>query len=249
MLLLHGLFGDGANLGKLATALSCDYCVHSLDLRNHGKSPHHVEMTYLQMMHDVVHYMDQHGIDKSIVIGHSMGGKVAMTLALNYPERVRALIIADIAPVKYTPHHERILEGLRALNIGRIKDRKTADTQLSVYIPDVSVRQFILKSLVKDGSALKWRMNVPAIINNYDAILDAPSGKGPYTGPTLFIAGGNSDYIKPKYRKAVLDLFPEAKTKIIEGAAHWLHAEKPETFHRVCNRFLRECCDASADYH
>lgn len=249
ILLLHGLFGDGANLGQLAKSLTEQFTVHSLDLRNHGRSPHTRHMNYSLMASDVVAYMDEHQITSAALIGHSMGGKVAMSVALSFPSRVTALIVADIAPVAYPPHHVKIFEGLRQLDTKALPNRKAADESMSAYIADASTRQFILKSLIKSETGFKWRINVDAIIENYTAILDVPAGQGPFDGATLFVNGGDSDYVQAKHRSQIVKLFPQAQSKTIMGASHWLHAEKPDTFNGICMRFLEEVDHAIAGDH
>lgn len=241
VILLHGLFGDGANLNSLARSLTPRYQVHSIDLRNHGRSPHVAEMDYQTMMEDVADYCERNEIAECAVIGHSMGGKVAMSLALSQPDLVNALIVADIAPVKYPPHHDQIFKGLTSLDLRTIKNRSQADDALKPFIEDSAVRQFILKSLVQNSKReFEWRINVEAIVREYEEILSEPYGSTPYSKATLFVLGASSDYMKPEYKNQTLALFPNAKSKIISGASHWLHAEKPETFNKICLKFLDE---------
>lgn len=254
VILLHGLFGDGANLNKLAQCLSEHFAVHNLDLRNHGRSPHHDMLDYPSMMGDVLQYMEQRGIASCALFGHSMGGKVAMSCALNAPERVRALVVGDIAPVRYVPHHKAIFAGLQALDLTEVKDRRGADAFLKSYIPETGVRQFILKSLVNDREygGLRWRLNVAAIIANYESILAEPfrqDTQASYAGPTLFLRGAESNYILPEHRDQTIEYFPKAELKTIAGASHWLHAEKPDTFNRLCQRFLQESVHAATGGH
>ena len=167
-----------------------------------------------------------------------MGGKVAMEVALMAPGRVTRLIVADIAPVAYEPHHDNIEKALRTLDPSRVCSRREADTVLAESIEERGVRQFLLTNLVPADGGFRWRMNVPGILACYDQIMAGPHTSGVYEGPTLFIRGGNSDYIQAEHRDAVTGYFPNVDLKVIPEAGHWLHAEKPELFARICQRFL-----------
>lgn len=239
LVILHGLFGSSDNLGRIATELASEYQVHSLDLRNHGQSFHAEEMTYDLMVGDVIRYMDKAKLDRVNMLGHSMGGKVAMSLALNHPQRINKLIVADIAPVTYTAHHNDIFKGLLAVDFDQDKTRSAVDKRLARYIDTLGVRQFLLKNLQPNvEGGFKWKMNLPAIYNNYSKILKGLTHNEPFMGPVLFIGGGLSDYIIPAYREQTLRLFPKTKMKIIPDTTHWLHAEKPRIFIGICQRFL-----------
>lgn len=239
LIVLHGLFGSLENLGGVTQRLTDGWQVHALDLRNHGRSPHADDMGYPAMADDVIHYMDRQGLDRAAVLGHSMGGKTAMEIALDHPDRVERLIVADIAPVDYPPHHDDIIDGLTGLDLGRLKSRGEADKALSAKVPVAAVRQFLLKNLVRaDDGGYRWRLNLDAIERHYDQIAAAPTAQGPFEGPTLFIKGGDSDYITDEHRSAVSRLFPRAQLRIIQGTGHWLHAEKADLFATLCRRFL-----------
>lgn len=248
LILLHGLFGSQDNLGVIARGLEDNWQVHGLDLRNHGKSPHVDTMTYPEMARDVLDYMDARGLDKAWVLGHSMGGKVAMQMALDAPERIAGIIVADIAPVTYKPRHDHVLEGLKAVDTDALKSRQDADKALAAHLDEAGVRQFLLKNLVPvpteeqdaSGARYRWRLNLPVIDRSYAALSAAPEGEGPYEGPVLFIKGADSAYIQTKHRDTIAGLFPNADLRIIEGTGHWLHAEKPDTFVALCRRFLTE---------
>lgn len=238
LILLHGLFGAGDTLGGIRRRMMPDYQVHSLDLRNHGDSPHTETMSYPEMAADVLAYMDRAGLGAASLLGHSMGGKVAMEIALMAPERVTRLIVADIAPVAYAPHHDNIEQALRTLEPSRVSSRREADSVLAEFIEERGVRQFLLTNLVPADGGFRWRMNVAGILACYEQIMAGPHASGVYVGPTLFIRGGESDYIQAKHRDAVMGYFPHAELKVIPEAGHWLHAEKPELFARICQRFL-----------
>ena len=242
VVILHGLFAASDNLQTLGKALSEVYRVHLLDLRNHGQSPHAPELNYAVMAADVIEYLSDQDIEQAVFIGHSMGGKTAMQVALNYPQCVTALIVADIAPVRYDPGHEHILEGLQALEHTPVTSRTMADEMLSQWIDEWGVRQFLIKNLRRtdDGSSnLVWRFNYDAIKDNYPQILSAPQGDR-FDGQVLFIAGAKSEYILPSHKEQTLRLFPQAQLKSIPDTSHWLHAEKPEVFNAMCARFLKQ---------
>jgi esterase len=241
VIILHGLFGSSDNLARVAIELEKSYQVVRVDLRNHGNSFHDDEMNYALMVEDVKRSMDDLEIDRAHFLGHSMGGKVAMTFALSYPDKVLKLIIADIAPVQYLPHHQAILKGLTSLPLELVTNRKEADAYLKTYIEEEGIRQFLLKSLdfsKKDIPA--WKFNLSAILKNYENILSGNYPEKQFKHDTLFIAGGKSDYIRPEYKQKTMQLFPKAQLKIIPDTSHWLHAEKPRIFISICQRFLEE---------
>lgn len=238
LVLIHGLFGSYENLGVIARSLQDKFQIINLDLRNHGRSPHSDEMSYPLMAADVLETLDAQGLNQVSVLGHSMGGKVAMQLALMAPERVKKLILADISPVVNEPRHAGILQAMQQINLATLQDRREADQQLSATVTELGVRQFLLKNLVKEGNTFSWRLNLPALVANYPQILAAPQANGPYLGPVLFIKGGDSDYLLPSHQSTIQQLFPHAKAKVIQGTGHWLHAEKPAAFSKIVADFL-----------
>ena len=241
IIILHGLFGSADNLARVSTELEKNFQVIRVDLRNHGNSFHHTNMSYPIMVADIKRVMAHYNIERAHFIGHSMGGKVAMEFALSYPEQVIKLIVADIAPVKYPPHHQKILEGLTSIPLSLISNRKQADEYLANYIYEPGVRQFLLKSLnISPNQKTSWKFNLSAILKNYESILNGDDTSRVFEGKTLFVAGGNSDYIKPEYKTKTMKLFPKALLKIIPETSHWLHAEKPKVFISICQRFLEE---------
>lgn len=248
LILLHGLFGSLENLGGVARRLEDNWQIHALDQRNHGSSPHTATMDYPAMAADVVAYLDAKGIDKACILGHSMGGKVAMQVALSHPERVQAVIVADIAPVSYHPRHDAVLDGMKNLDLRGVKSRKEADARLAEFVEIAGVRQFLLKNLERipadaqtdDDLIFRWRLNLPVIDACYQNLADAPDGKGPYEGPVLFIKGADSAYIQEKHQDTIRRLFPKAELKVIEGTGHWLHAEKADAFAALCRDFLAQ---------
>lgn len=248
LILLHGLFGSLENLGGISRRLQDQWQIHALDQRNHGSSPHTDTMDYPSMADDVLAYMDARGLDKAAILGHSMGGKTAMQLALQAPERVDRIVVADIAPVNYHPRHDAVLEGLTSIDTGSIRSRQDADRLLAEYVEEPGVRQFLLKNLVRvtddernDYPGLyRWRLNLPVIRQCYLKLAEAPEGDHPFEGPVLFIKGADSAFIQEKHRDEIRRRFPNADLRIIAGTGHWLHAEKPDSFAALCRRFLED---------
>jgi esterase len=238
IVLIHGLFGSYENLGVIARALAGQWQVVNLDMRNHGRSDWHDSMSYALMAEDVKDTLDNLGLEQVILLGHSMGGKIAMEFALRYPERVDKLILADISPVQNRPRHLEILSALDSIDLNNLQSRQQADQQLALSINETGVRQFLLKSLYKEDDHFRWRFNIKALIANYLQLLEAPPSKGPYTGPTLFIKGAESDYLLPEHQSLIQQLFPHSKAKVIMGTGHWLHAEKPVAFAKIVTDFL-----------
>ncbi len=238
IILIHGLFGRLENLNMVAKALSESYHVTSVDVRNHGDSFHDNVMDYPSMAQDVVELMQHLAINSAIVLGHSMGGKIAMELALTMPERVEKLIVADIAPVEYPPHHREIIAGLKSIDLTAVSKRKDADNQLSKYVDNIGVRQFLLGNLSNENGQYSFKCNIDNIAKNYPNIMKTYQGSNTYSGPTLFIKGANSDYILPEHRTEIVRLFPQSRARVIQGAGHWLHAEKTAAFNRSVISFL-----------
>jgi esterase len=244
IVLIHGLFGSLENLNMVAKSLSQHYCVTSIDVRNHGNSFHQAGMSYEDLAQDVITLLDKLSIESCHILGHSMGGKIAMQIALTFPERVKKLIIADIAPVKYPAHHLTIIKGLQAIDVDKIKKRKDADDQLSHYVENVGVRQFLLRNLaINEQGEFTFKCNLDNIEQGYHQIMQGleineRNNNATFTGDTLFIKGGNSDYILPEYQKTIISLFPNAKAKVIQGTGHWLHAEKTVAFNKIVADFI-----------
>lgn len=240
VILLHGLFGMSDNLTMLARALDADYRVHRLDLRNHGRSGRSDTMTQAQMAADVAHYVEQNQLTDYVAVGHSLGGKVAMQMALQHLPGLLGIVVADIAPVSYQPRHDSILEGLNTLDLKAIDSRRDAEEYLAKYVHEPGVASFLLKNLYRNEvREFDWRMNLKAITRCYPSILVAPEGE-PSQLPTLFIKGACSDYITAQHESVITQLFPNFRFKIISGTGHWLHAEKPTSFNRLVQQFLED---------
>ena len=242
IVLIHGLFGSLENLNMVAKQLSQDYCVTSVDVRNHGNSFHVNTMDYTELSKDIINLLDYLAINKCVLLGHSMGGKIAIQVALEQPQRITKLLVADIAPVSYPAHHLRIIEGLQAIDLSKVFKRKDADIQLTPFVDNIGVRQFLLRNLVLDSQGkFTFKCNIGNIALCYPQIMMAnqiPTNKVAYPGQTLFIKGGNSDYILPEYKEAITALLPNSKAKIIQGAGHWLHAEKTIAFNKIVIDFI-----------
>ncbi|MBT0056792.1 alpha/beta fold hydrolase [Vibrio alginolyticus] len=238
VVLIHGLFGSLSNLGLLARDLIKDHTVISIDLRSHGLSFHSEVHNYTDMAKDVAQLLQHLNVEPSIVIGHSMGGKVAMALVDIAPNVVKKLVVLDMAPVAYTTNrHDNVFNGLHAVINEKPANRQQAMDILAQHIELDGVRQFLSKSLYKNGDKMDWRFNVPSLFDNYDQIIGWQEIT-PTDIPTLFIKGGDSDYLMPEHQPAVKRQFNHAKAHIIAGTGHWLHAEKPTEVMRVIRKYI-----------
>ncbi len=228
LVLLHGLFGAAKNLGVLARGLAGQAKVISLDLRNHGDSPHDAVMNFSAMAEDVAETLESLGVDRALVAGHSLGGKTAMTLALTRPEMVERLAVLDIAPVTYAHDYDDYVAAMQAIALTPALTRAAADAALAPVVVEAPMRAFLLNNLLL-GEQPHWRMGLDEIGAAMAELLvwNDPPGCVPYTGKTLFLRGGNSDYVSAPAESKIKRLFPDARIETIEGAAHWLHAEKP----------------------
>ena len=239
IILIHGLLGSLENLNMVAKSLKENYRVTNVDVRNHGLSFHKNSMTYKELAQDIVVLMKNIGIERSHILGHSMGGKIAMELALAHGEKVNKLIVADISPVAYPSHHANIIEGLQSIDVEKIESRKDADNQLSQFVDEIGIRQFLLRNIVAKDGKFTFKCNLDNIEQCYQDIMKGYQGDQNFTGDTLFIKGGNSNYITADHRNIIKQLFPNSRAKIIQGAGHWLHAEKTIAFNKLVNDFLK----------
>jgi len=239
VILLHGLFGAAKNLGVIARGLSADARVLSLDLRNHGDSPHADGMDYAAMAADVAETMAAHDISSAMVVGHSMGGKTAMALALTQPALVRKLVVMDIAPVSYKHSYDAYAAAMQALPLVPTLTRHAANAALAEAIPEPAMRAFLLNNLIL-GASPHWRVALPEIIAAMPDLIAwrDPQGATPYAGPALFLRGETSDYVRESAWGAILERFPGAKEKNIANAGHWLHAEQPDLVIAALKEFL-----------
>ena len=240
LLILHGYLGMSDNWKTLSSQYASEgFQVHALDLRNHGRSFHSDEFSYEVMVQDVLDYCQGNNLESVSIIGHSMGGKVAMFFATKYPEMVGKLIVADIGPKYYKPHHQDIMEALNAVDFSQKPDRSQVEEVLKQYIPDFGTRQFLMKSLYwVEPSQLGFRFNLSAFNTKIDAIGEALPENAVFEKDTLFLRGGNSNYIKDEDFELIKLHFPNSEIKMISGAGHWLHAEKPKEFYEESISYL-----------
>jgi pimeloyl-ACP methyl ester carboxylesterase len=232
LLIAHGLFGSARNWGVIAKRLSETRRVVVVDMRNHGDSPWSETHDYPAMAEDLAEAID----GRWDVIGHSMGGKAAMVLALTHPGKVNRLIIADIAPVAYGHTQAHLVDAMMGLDLSGIASRGDADRALAASLEDAGVRAFLLQSL--DLRERRWRLNLETLGREMPKILSFPETGGRFDGPTLFLSGGTSTYVLPEHRDRIRALFPSARFAKIPGAGHWLHAEKPREFEAAVAAFL-----------
>lgn len=239
IVLIHGLFGNLDNLGLLARDLRQDHQILSIDLRNHGQSFHDEQHNYALMAEDVNRLLEHLNIASATVIGHSMGGKVAMKLADIAQDKIVRLVVLDMAPVAYNERrHDNVIAGLDAVIEAQPHSRAEVMNILAEHIELEGVRQFLSKSLYKQGEIMTWRFNVPAIKANYWNILGWDSiERCPI--PTLFLKGADSNYLLPEHQKRVQEQFSQAKAHVIANTGHWLHAEKPAEVLRAVRNFIR----------
>ena len=248
VVILHGLFGSKANWRSVAGLLAGRRRVYLVDQRNHGDAEHAATMTYREMAGDLAAWMDEIPIDRASVIGHSMGGKTGMIFAEAYPARTGALVVADIAPVSYEHDHGGLVSAMRGLDLAGVRSRREADARLAPAVPDDDLRAFLLHNLVRAGSGLEWRINLPGIEAGMRGLLSfppAPAGDR-FRGPALFVRGESSGYVPAGALPRIRERFPAARFASIPGAGHWLHVERPERFVAVVEPFLDEAA-GSAD--
>jgi pimeloyl-ACP methyl ester carboxylesterase len=227
ILIAHGLFGSARNWGVIAKRLSATRRVLSVDMRNHGDSPWQETHGYPDLAADLAEVIAVHG-GQADVLGHSMGGKAAMALALTHPAAVRRLIVADIAPVAYGHTQQHLVDAMRAIDLSAVETRGDADRQLAAHVDAAGVRAFLLQSL--DVKGRRWRLNLDVLERDMPLILGWPALGGTFDGPALFLAGAESDYVSREDRPTIKALFPNAKFAKIPGAGHWLHADRPREF-------------------
>ncbi|HEX5055425.1 MAG TPA: alpha/beta fold hydrolase [Gammaproteobacteria bacterium] len=240
LILLHGLFGAAINWRYICQALQPGREIYALDLRNHGRSPHAASMTFPHMARDVFEFMAAKRLSSCDLLGHSLGGKVAMQAALERPEQFIRLIVADIAPKQYPPRHDDIFEAIDAVDRSTIGSRQQADELIKDILPDQATRLFLLTNLRRDDAGkFSWRINMDAIRKNYSIISGPPAVPGArYDKPALFIKGARSPYIKDEDRAEIQRLFPRAELRTIEQSGHWVHTEQPEEFLKIVREFL-----------
>ncbi|WP_036152004.1 alpha/beta fold hydrolase [Maribacter forsetii] len=240
--ILHGFLGMLDNWKTLGAQYAENgFCVHLIDQRNHGKSFHSPDFNYDILADDFLNYLDAHDIENTALIGHSMGGKTAMQFACTYPERVNKLIIADIAPKYYPPHHQEIIDGLNAIDTTNLKSRKDADEQLKKHLSNPGIRQFLLKNLQRnDDKKLCFKFNLEVLSDKMEEIGDNINSSDSFNGQTLFLRGDKSEYVTNNDFDIIQRHFPKATVETIDNAGHWLHAENPKQFFEKSITFLNQ---------
>ncbi len=238
VIILHGLFGASDNWLTLGKLYANHFHVYLIDQRNHGQSFHDAEFSYKAMAGDIGTFFKETKLKSAHIIGHSMGGKTAMEFALNNKECVDKLIVADIGPKTYPVHHRKILKGLFSIDLNTLTSRNEADQKLAEYVPEMGVRQFLLKNLARTSEGFKWKINLPAIAAQIEEIGLGLNDNYRYDGSSLFIRGGKSDYILDSDANQIHTIFKDTGVKTIPNAGHWLHAEQPDEFFRITMDFL-----------
>lgn len=246
VVLVHGLFGVGGNLGGLGRALRDAYRVHLMDLPDHGRSGWTSQSNLRAMSDALAAWLQSQSIVGAHVVGHSLGGKVAMQFALDHPAAAASIVVADIAPVGYSRSHDAVFAALTAVGAAGCRSRAEADSLMADFIEEPGVRQFLLMSLQRDSDGgYSWRFNLEGLQRNYAAYLQAPEFAESYAGPALFIRGGLSAYVQDAHVPEIQRAFPQAKLETMADCGHWLHAEQPELFNSLVRQFL----DTEAQRH
>ncbi len=237
LIFIHGLFGSGDNWRSIAKHFADDYQVITLDLRNHGRSPQSDDQTYALMAEDLLALMDDCNIEKAHIVGHSMGGKVAMQFATQSPDRVNKLVVVDMATRAYADEHSHLIDAMLAIDLQQHQSRQSVDGALKTNIPVTMVRQFLLMNLVRSDTGLDWRINLPSLKDNYPALQSAVCEGAPYDKPCLFIHGEMSEYVLPADKAMIQQRFSQAAF-IALPTGHWIHAEAPTQFIEALENYL-----------
>jgi len=239
LIVLHGFLGMGDNWKSLANKFALDYEVHLVDQRNHGRSFHTDDFSYELMVEDLLYYMEYHELAQATVLGHSMGGKTAMLFSVEHPEKVTELIVADIAPKFYPPHHQYILDALNDVDFDVVSSRSEIDNIIGKHIPEAGIRQFLLKNVYRTNNhRYSYRFNLEALEFHIEEIGVSLPSLTVYEGKTLFLKGAHSGYITEEDKSLILAHFPNSSIVTIANASHWLHAENPQDFFKNVVEFL-----------
>jgi esterase len=240
LIIIHGLLGSSDNWVTISKSFAEHFSVFMIDLRNHGRSAHSEEFSVNAMMNDLLEFMKDQQLNSAAILGHSLGGWVAMNFAIRFPEKVDKLIVVDFAPKKYQNNLIGFLKWLLNWDISRIKSLREADQQLEEILKEPAVRGFIMKNLKRNKKGgFEWKPNLKAIYDNLNQVSGFLNENQIFGKPALFIRGGNSDYINPPDESLIKEHFPNVTIRTISGAGHWVHADNPDEFVRVVNQFLR----------
>lgn len=239
LLILHGLFGQSDNFATLAKQFAEHYTVHTIDLRNHGRSFHSDDMSFEAMSEDILNYLNHHQIESCYLLGHSLGGRSVIEFAYKHPEKIEKLIVADMAPKAYPPHHQGIIKALNSVDFEKIEKRSDVEEVLKQYIPEMGTRQFLLKNVyhVEDGK-YAFRFNLKTLTDSYNDMVGGNLTNGLFDKPTLFLRGEKSDYIQDSDFELIKSHFPNSEIKTIPNSGHWVHAENPKAFFDFVVEFL-----------
>lgn len=239
LLILHGLFGQSDNFATLAKKFAEFYTVHTIDLRNHGRSFHSDDMSFEAMSGDLLNYLNEHQIEQCYLLGHSLGGRSVIEFAYSHPERIEKLIVADMAPKAYPPHHQGILKALNSVDFTQVEKRSDVEEVLKQYIPDMGTRQFLLKNVYyAENGQYAFRFNLKTLTESYDKIVGEFLTEGIFEKPTLFLRGEKSNYILDEDFDLIAQHFPHNEVKTIPHSGHWVHAENPKAFFEMVVDFL-----------
>jgi pimeloyl-ACP methyl ester carboxylesterase len=238
--LLHGLFGSNRNWFNITRQMTAFRRIIAVDLRNHGDSGHADSMSYPEMAADLSELAASLGHSSFDLLGHSLGGKTAMTFALLYPSMLGKLIVVEIAPVRYDSMHDELISIMQNVPVANLASRNQAGELMAEHVPDPMLRQFLLQNLVRYGTGYKWRINLEGILKNYPKLRDFPAelNDRKFNGSSLFLVGERSDYVQPEHHAIITRLFPAAGISTVENAAHWVHADQPEAVARAVRDFL-----------
>lgn len=239
LIILHGLFGSSDNWYTLSKVFAERYRVFTVDQRNHGQSPHTDDFSYRLLTEDLAGFMTKHDLQNPILLGHSMGGKTVMNFAIQYPDKLAAAIVVDIAPKAYSVQHDHILEGLEAIPLKSLSSRQEADRILAQHVPEADVRQFLLKNLNRTADGFHWRVNLKAIDRHMNEIVADLQYPGQYTGRCLFVKGARSNYFAPGDDQVIRARFPHVEFATLD-TGHWVQAERPQEFAQVVLNFLSQ---------
>lgn len=239
VVILHGLFGSLDNWQSIARELSeSGFQIVTVDLRNHGKSPHTDEMNHQIMAEDVKKLIVENSLQACTLVGHSMGGKTAMQLAFSYPELLSKLVVVDISPKPYAAHHNQYFDAMLGLDVNKIENRRDAQEKLGEKIRNQAILQFLLKNLDRSKDGYNWKFNLHSLHKNYNTLISGIQTAGRFEKPSLFIGGQLSDYISRSDEAEIKQLFPNSEIIMIPKSGHWVHAEQPELFKQALTRFL-----------